>query len=100
MTDKAHGTLFISYSHADRAQMLLLRKHLEGLLFGKGTVWSDEAIPRGNRWETSLRGQLKKSDAALLLVTPDYLSSQWCRRELKIIADEQKAGRLKKVFWI
>ena len=44
--------------------------------------------------------QLKNADAALLLVTPDYLASAWCRRELKIIADEQKAGRLKKVFWI
>ena len=33
-------------------------------------------------------------------MTPDYLASTWCRRELKIIADEQKAGRLKKVFWV
>ena len=36
MTDKARGTLFISYSHTARAQMLLLRKHLEGLLTAKG----------------------------------------------------------------
>jgi serine/threonine protein kinase len=100
MTDHARGTLFISYSHTERAHMLLLRKHLEGLLYGKGKVWSDEAIPRGSKWETSLRGQLKNSDAALVLVTPDYLASTWCRRELTIISDEQKAGRLKKVFWI
>ncbi len=100
MTDKARATLFISYSHTERAQMLLLRKHLEGLLYSKGKVWTDEAIPRGNKWETSLRGQLKNSDAALILVNPDYLASAWCRRELKIIADEQKAGRLKKVFWV
>ena len=80
MTDKPRATLFISYSHTVRAQMLLLRKHLEGLLFGKGKVWTDEAIPRGNKWETSLRGQLKNSDAALILVNPDYLASTWCRR--------------------
>lgn len=100
MTEKPRGTLFISYSHTGRAQMLLIRKHLEGLLYGKGKVWSDEAIPRGDKWETSLRGQLKNSDAALVLVTPDYLASDWCRRELKIIANEQKAERLKKVFWV
>ena len=80
--------------------MLQFRKHLEGLLYGKGQVWSDEAIPRGVRWETRLRGQLKNSDAALLLVSPDFLASQWCRRELAIIATEPKAGRLKKVFWV
>jgi hemoglobin-like flavoprotein len=102
MTDRAHGqaTLFISYSHTQREQMQLLKKHLEGALFGRGVVWSDEAIAHGSRWETRLRGQLKNADAALLLVAPEYLASQWCRRELKIIADEQKAGRLKKVFWI
>src|SRR5688572_13082810 len=102
MTDRARGraTLFISYSHTQREHMQLLKKHLEGALFGRGVVWSDEAIAHGSRWETRLRAQLKNADAALLLVAPDYLASAWCRRELKIIADEQRAGRLKKVFWI
>jgi hypothetical protein len=70
MTERVSGraTLFISYSHNQREHMHLLRTHLEGALFGRGVVWSDEAIAHGSRWETRLRGQLKNADAALLLV--------------------------------
>jgi hypothetical protein len=94
------ATLFISYPHSARQHMLLFRRHLEGLLFGKAVVWSDQAIARGKKWETQLRAHLKHADAALLLVTPEFLASTWCRRELTLIASEQKAGRLKKVFWV
>src|SRR5262249_48958881 len=80
--------------------MLQFRKHLEGLLFEKAVVWSDQAIRRGERWENSLRARLKHADAALVLVTPDYLASSWCRRELSIVVAEQKAGRLRKLFWV
>ena len=93
--------VFISYSHAAKDYMLIFRKHLEGLLFGKATIWSDEAIPRGKRWETALQAQIKRTDAALVLVTPDYLASTWCRKELAEIAkmEKDKTGS-KRAFWV
>jgi len=93
-------TIFISYSHAARHSMLAFRKHLEGQLFGKATVWSDHAIPRGDQWENRLLAQLNHADVALVLVTPDFLASKWCRRELEHIVAMQKARRMKKVFWV
>lgn len=82
--------------------MLVFRRHLEGMLFGKADVWSDQAIPRGEKWEPVLLAGLKQAHAALILVTPDYLSSQWCRRELSLIAMmmNNKETTMKKAFWV
>ncbi len=96
----ARACIFISYSHAARNHMLVFRRHLEGLLFGKADVWSDHAIPRGEKWETDLLAHLKKSHAALVLVTPDFLSSEWCRRELSYIDMLNAKNSMKKVFWV
>ena len=94
------ATIFISYSHTARQQMLVFRKHLEGLLFGRAKIWSDQAIPRGEKWESRLLSHLKLADAALVLVTPDFLASRWCRRELEHIASMQKTKDMKRVFWV
>ena len=80
--------------------MLQFRKHLEGLLYKKGTVWSDQLIPRGTDWEAKLRAHVQQPDAALILVTPDFLASEWCRLEVALIASMQKEGRIKKIFWV
>ncbi|MBS0151383.1 MAG: TIR domain-containing protein [Nitrospira sp.] len=92
--------IFISYSHTSKKHMLIFRKHLEGLLFRKATIWCDQDIPRGEKWEINLQAALNKADAALILVTPDYLASEWCRRELAQITLMHIKKRMKKVFWV
>ena len=100
MTDEILGHLFISYSHIDRPQMLKFRKRLKGMLLGRMQVWSDHDITKGSNWESLLHGSLTQANAALVLATPDYLVSPWCRKELKELAGAYRARRLRNVFWV
>ena len=47
-----------------------------------------------------LLGQLKQAGAGLVLASPDYLVSPWCRRELTTLCAALKSGRLGGVHWV
>ncbi len=94
------SSLFISYSHADQAWMQVLQKHLRGTLMDRCRVWTDEDIPAGSTWEDVLMGQLKQASAGLVLASPEYLVSPWCRRELKALLAALKSGRVVSVQWV
>lgn len=100
MTDDLLGHLFVSYAHVDRSQMLKFRKHLKGMLLRQMQVWSDHDITKGSLWESLLQGNLTQANAALVLATPDYLVSTWCRNELKELVGAYRARRLRNVFWV
>src|SRR3954451_948001 len=94
------GSLFISYSHIDRPWMQEFKKHLNGILMDVCRVWTDEDISAGTTWEEALLGNLEQAAAGLVLVSPDYLVSPWCRRELKLLADARKSQQLDAVYWV
>lgn len=100
MNNEILGHLFISYSHTDKPYMLTFRKHLQGMLRNKMQVWSDLDISKGTEWESLLKGNLNQASSALVLATPDYLVSTWCRLELKQLADAHRTRRLRNVFWV
>jgi serine/threonine protein kinase len=94
------GSLFISYSHVDTRWMHGFKKHLNGILRDCCRIWTDEDIPAGTTWEERLLGNLQQAAAGLVLVSPDYLVSPWCRRELKSLADARKRNQLAAVYWV
>jgi hypothetical protein len=94
------GSLFISYSHLDAPWMQRVKKHLEGMLMGRCRVWTDEDIPAGATWRDTLLGELRQAGAGLVLASPDYLVSPWCRRELESLAEARRQGQLAAVYWI
>lgn len=94
------GSLFISYSHADAQWMQVFKKHLNGILADRCRVWTDEDIPAGTTWEERLLGNLHQAAAGLILVSPDYLVSPWCRRELKSLAEARNNNQLAAVYWV
>lgn len=94
------SSLFISYSHLDQPWMQVFQKHLRGALMDRCRVWTDEDITAGSTWEDVLLGQLKQAGAGLVLASPDYLVSPWCRRELKALRAALKSGRLASVHWV
>jgi hypothetical protein len=100
MDSEILGHLFVSYSHADKPYMLIFRKHLKGMLLNQMQVWSDQEISKGTEWESFLKGNLNQASSAVVLATPDYLISPWCRRELKQLAAACHARRLRNVFWV
>lgn len=72
-------TIFFSYSHADEALRDELEKHLS-ILKRQGLieVWHDRRIGAGNDFAREISANLETADIILLLVSSDFLSSDYC----------------------
>ena len=72
-------TLFISYAHRDEELKAQLDKHLTPLKLQKVIdKWSDRQIAGGQDWAHQIDSNLKSADIILLLVSPDFVSSEYC----------------------
>ncbi|WP_414571591.1 GUN4 domain-containing protein [Nostoc sp. CCY 9925] len=71
--------LFFSYSHKDEALRDELAKHLS-ILEWQGVIssWHDRKILPGEEWDYQINENLNTADIILLLVSPDFLSSEYC----------------------
>jgi WD40 repeat protein len=74
--------LFVSYSHADRSwldRLLVLMKPL--VRTKRMRVWADPYIRVGDDWRRSLSGVIDQSRLAVLLVSGDFLNSDFILEE-------------------
>ncbi|MDY7232810.1 toll/interleukin-1 receptor domain-containing protein [Hyalangium rubrum] len=71
--------LFFSYSHADEALRNKLEAHLS-MLRRQGLIesWHDRRITVGSELDASISRQLEVADVILLLVSSDFLASEYC----------------------
>ncbi|WP_287604454.1 leucine-rich repeat domain-containing protein [Thiothrix sp.] len=71
--------LFISYSHADEAHKERLEKHLKAISrILPLTAWSDRHLFAGEAVDEQIFQQLNTADIVLLLVSPDFINSDYC----------------------
>lgn len=71
--------LFISYSHADEAHKIRLEKHLKAISRTLPlTAWSDRHLFAGEPVEEQIFQQLNTADIVLLMVSPDFINSDYC----------------------
>jgi len=79
------STLFISYSHEDESLRNQLETHLSGLQRqGLISSWHDRRITVGTDVDKSIDEHLDAADVILLLVSPDFIASDYCyEREMK-----------------
>ncbi|HYO80880.1 MAG TPA: toll/interleukin-1 receptor domain-containing protein, partial [Bryobacteraceae bacterium] len=71
--------LFCSYSHADDALRRELEKHLDPLRREQLVqLWSDRRIGPGEDWAGEIDTHLERADIILLLVSSDFLASDYC----------------------
>jgi len=76
-------TAFVSYSHRDTGEQAELRKHLAPLeRQGHLRMWNDARILAGDDWSPRISENLERSQLVLVLLSPDYLASDACSREL------------------
>src|SRR5215218_1411116 len=67
-----------SYSRPDQNHLEELKTRLVGLRpQGLITEWHEGMITPGHEWEEDTAGNLETSDMVLLLVTPDFMASQY-----------------------
>ncbi|MCL2328194.1 MAG: TIR domain-containing protein [Bacteroidetes bacterium] len=70
--------VFLSYSHVDVEYLERLKIHLKpfekkGLI----NVWSDTKIKAGEKWKEQIEKALEESVAAILLISADFLASDF-----------------------
>ncbi|HWW62949.1 MAG TPA: TIR domain-containing protein, partial [Thermoanaerobaculia bacterium] len=72
-------SVFYSYARADAKQRLKLDKHLAPLRrLGLIVDWYDNEILPGDAWAEEIARKLKSADIVLLLVSPDFVDSEYC----------------------
>jgi len=71
--------LFCSYSHKDETLREELDTHL-ALLRRRGVLnpWHDRRIAASDDWKESIDGHLESADIVLLLISPDFMASDYC----------------------
>lgn len=71
--------VFCSYSHKDEDALEQLRRHLAGLRrAGLITDWYDRQIPIGGDWDATIKANLEAADLILLLISADFIHSDYC----------------------
>lgn len=88
--------VFFSYTHKDQMYFDELMVHVK-LLSQRYDfeVWSDQKIQSGDSWETEIAAALETADVAILLVSADYLASEWlASNELPSLLKRAEQGEI------
>ena len=74
--------IFISYSHKDEAWKDVLLDHLLVLQnHGEFAVWDDRQIKLGDDWYPAITDAIEAAKVAVLLISADFLKSDFVRSE-------------------
>jgi hypothetical protein len=87
--------LFISYAHIDNEQTeendpgwvdrfdKALKAYLGWAIGEKATIWRDLKLAGGDVFSEEIQSQLPKSAVLVSIVSPRYLKSEWCLKEVE-----------------
>lgn len=88
--------VFVSYSHRDRLHLDKLRVHLAGLeRSGSVRCWWDGVLETGKAWEPQILEALRSADVVLLLLTANFVASDYCiEEELRLARERETRGEI------
>lgn len=79
--------IFVSYAHKNDAAVL----EIIGTLQSRGfRVWYDEGIEAGSEWPESIASHLERAQLVLAFLSPAYLQSDNCRKEMNYALTKKK----------
>jgi hypothetical protein len=85
--------VFLSYSRKDKSFKDELNNHLSQLRRNKKIkTWNDYEIMPGQEWEKEICYNLQDANLILLLISSDFLASEYCNREMLLALDKHKKG--------
>jgi small GTP-binding protein len=87
--------LFISYSHKDEVLRERLDIELKGMQRSLPLeAWHDRHLLAGSLVHSEILKQLQAADIVLLLISPDFMASDYCfNKEMEIALKDYEAGR-------
>ncbi len=87
-------TIFFSYAHEDETLRKELEKHLKVLQHqGLIHMWYDREIGAGTEWEGQIDTHLNSAQIILLLISPDFMASDYrYGKEMKRAMERHKSG--------
>ena len=90
--------IFISYAHKDDAYFRVFKEGIESHSKSskklKWKIWCDKKIPTGSLWHNAIKEEIKTCHAAILLVSANFLSSNYIENEefLHFLERTEKEG--------
>jgi len=98
MSNSAVG-VFISYAHEDEGLREKLNKHLRSLeREGLIKPWHDRKITAGSEWAAAIDENLAAADVILLLISSDFIESDYCHEiEMARALERHEAGEARVV---
>src|SRR5579864_3276268 len=100
--------IFCCYAHEDESLLSKLKSHLKALQRqGLIDLWYDHDISAGTEWEQEINDQINAAEIILLLISPDFIASDYCYGvEMKRALDRHERGEarvipiiLRPVYW-
>ena len=94
------NSLFFSYARSDLGWLVTIKDQLRALPEPAFVMWDDNEILVGSRFEREVQKALRASRACVLIVTPEFLSSDFIRQhELPYLLRARDNG-LMEIFWV
>lgn len=77
--------------HLSKMSLPLKPQHRQGLIH----FWHDRGISAGTEWEQEIEQQLHSAQIVLLLVSPDFIASDYCyNKEMQRVLEQHARGEV------